>query len=80
MDTGLNLREAAAALAVSEPTLRRWLRDGDGPPHRCVGRTYRFSRQALAEWLRGKGCEDERSATKRDEGNVAGDLPDAQRA
>ena len=55
METGLrksvfNLKEAAAYLGISIPTLVRLLRSGD-IPHRRVGQRWLIARSALDTWL-----------------------------
>jgi len=46
----LNIDGAAAFLGVSVKTFSRVLRDGD-VPGRKVGREWKFSRQALIDWI-----------------------------
>ena len=47
----LTLGEVAAILRSSEHTLRRWMRDGEGPPAFKVGATWRFDHAALQGWI-----------------------------
>lgn len=46
----LNIDEAAALLGVSVKTFSKVLRHGD-VPGRKVGREWKFSRQALIDWI-----------------------------
>ena len=46
----LNLQEAADFLGVSSKTFQKVLRSGD-VPGRKVGREWKFSRQALLDWI-----------------------------
>jgi excisionase family DNA binding protein len=48
----LNADEAAALLDVNPYTIRQKARSGE-MPGRKVGKEWRFSRQALLEWLAG---------------------------
>ena len=61
----LNIDGAAAFLGVSVKTFSKVLRDGD-VPGRKVGREWKFSRQALIDWIGGarsaeflEGAEDQ---------------------
>ena len=47
----LNLQEAAEFLKVSKVTLGRRVRAGEVPAKK-VGNQWRFSREALTQWLR----------------------------
>ena len=51
-DTVYDVPEAAKRLGVSERTMRRLAREGR-IPSRKVGRSWRFSADALREWLTG---------------------------
>jgi len=46
----LTIREVAAELAVSEKSIRRWIKGGELPVWRC-GRVVRVSRDALNTFL-----------------------------
>jgi excisionase family DNA binding protein len=48
----LNAEEAAEFLGVNPYTVRQKARSGE-MPGRKVGKEWRFSRQALLEWLKG---------------------------
>ena len=48
----LNIDDAAAFLGVSVKTFSKVLREGD-VPGRKVGREWKFSRQALVDWIGG---------------------------
>ncbi len=48
----LNIDDAAAFLGVSVKTFSKVLREGD-VPGRKVGREWKFSRQALIDWIGG---------------------------
>lgn len=50
----LNAEEAAEFLGVNPYTVRQKARSGE-MPGRKVGKEWRFSRQALLDWLRGSG-------------------------
>lgn len=54
----LTIADLAARLAVSEPTVKRWRKDGTLPRHLEVpcGRTVRFHPGLVEDWLQsGKG-------------------------
>jgi excisionase family DNA binding protein len=53
----LNLQEAADFLGVSSKTFQKVLREGD-VPGRKVGREWKFSRAALANWVGGGRSRD----------------------
>ena len=53
----LNIDGAAAFLGVSVKTFSKVLRDGD-VPGRKVGREWKFSRQALIEWVSSRTSRD----------------------
>jgi|GEM_PF-888783 len=53
----LNIDGAAAFLGVSVKTFSRVLREGD-VPGRKVGREWKFSRQALIDWVGGRTSRD----------------------
>jgi excisionase family DNA binding protein len=46
----MDVPEAARFLGVAEPTLRRWLAEGQ-VPHSRVGGEFHFQRHALLQWL-----------------------------
>ena len=50
-DDILDVRRAALYLDITQPTLRRLVRDGKVPAKK-VGKAWRFSRAGLAEWIR----------------------------
>lgn len=39
-------------LQVAEATLRRWRREGIGPPFVRIDRVIRYNRRAVLDWLR----------------------------
>ena len=47
----LNYTDAAAACGIKETTFRRLCKEGKGPKGRREGRTLRFLREHLAEWV-----------------------------
>ena len=51
----LDLKQAAATLAVDESTLLRWVRDGVCPPPMIVSGLPRWHRETLDRWAAG-GC------------------------
>jgi len=53
----LNIDGAAAFLGVSIKTFSKVLREGD-VPGRKVGREWKFSRQALVDWVGGRTSRD----------------------
>jgi excisionase family DNA binding protein len=53
----LNIDGAAALLGVSVKTFSKVLREGD-VPGRKVGREWKFSRQALIDWIGGSQSAD----------------------
>ncbi|MCA8975622.1 MAG: helix-turn-helix domain-containing protein [Planctomycetes bacterium] len=53
----LSTKQAAALLAVHPDTLRRYRREGGGPPFSRIGRAVRYSATALDAWMQ------QRSAT-----------------
>jgi excisionase family DNA binding protein len=58
----LTERDAAGLLEVSLSTLRRWKREGTGPPCLEIGRQVRYRRAAIERWLTGSiqtGSPDE---------------------
>jgi excisionase family DNA binding protein len=59
MDTPLSLRDAASYLGVAPITVRRLLARGDGPRHFRVGKQLRFTREAVADYLRQREQEQE---------------------
>ena len=44
-------KEAASYIDVQEQTLAKWRCLSQGPPYTKVGRSVRYSRQRLDEWL-----------------------------
>jgi predicted DNA-binding transcriptional regulator AlpA len=58
----LTERDTAGLLEVSLSTLRRWKREGTGPPCLEIGRQVRYRRAAIERWLTGSiqtGSPDE---------------------
>lgn len=55
MERFLKLREAAELLGLSPRTLRRWLREGNGPAFKRTPRdgVYLFRKSDLLEWAAG---------------------------
>jgi excisionase family DNA binding protein len=49
----LTEQDAAALLQVQLSTLRRWHREGTGPPCLEIGRQVRYRRAAIERWLTG---------------------------
>jgi len=49
--TLLKPREAAATLRLSEPTLKRFRVSGNGPKFIKLGRSIRYQKSVLDEWL-----------------------------
>jgi excisionase family DNA binding protein len=49
----LTEQDAAGLLEVSLLTLRRWHREGTGPPCLEIGRQVRYRRAAVERWLTG---------------------------
>ena len=47
--------ELASRLGISVRTIRNWRLTGDGPGHLKLGKSVRYSPEAVAEWL--AGCE-----------------------
>jgi excisionase family DNA binding protein len=52
--------EVAEYLRVSLATVRRWRSEGTGPPWFRAGRSVRYSRRALDEWIKRQERERER--------------------
>lgn len=53
----LNIEEAAQLLGVSTKTFAKVLREGE-IPGRKIGREWKFSRQALVDWVaEGRSCD-----------------------
>jgi excisionase family DNA binding protein len=55
-------QDVAGALEVSLSTLRRWQREGTGPPCLQIGRQVRYRRAAVERWSTGNlqaGSPDE---------------------
>jgi excisionase family DNA binding protein len=48
--------EAASLLRVSLTSVRRWRRDGRGPVYRKIGRSVRYRREDLADFIAGARC------------------------
>lgn len=46
---------AAQFLGIHRDTLRRWNRDGVGPPRELKGKRYWYCLEALREWLKSGG-------------------------
>ena len=58
----LTEQDAAELLQVPLPTLRRWQREGKGPPCLHIGRQVRYRQAAVQRWLTGSlqaGSPDE---------------------
>jgi excisionase family DNA binding protein len=74
----LTIEEAAALLGVSVKTFNKVLHN-QSIPARKIGREWKFSRQALIEWI-GSGRSDDfyREAAEPENGN-AGDMPRPER-
>ena len=50
--------EAATLLRVSLTSVRRWRREGRGPVYRKIGRSVRYRREDLADFIAGsRGIE-----------------------
>ena len=49
--TNLNTEQAAAYLSLSPHTLHRWRWSGDGPRYRKFGRSVRYARTDLDEYI-----------------------------
>ena len=49
----LTEQDAAGLLEVSLSTLRRWHREGTGPPCLEIGRQVRYRQAAVERWLTG---------------------------
>jgi excisionase family DNA binding protein len=64
MGTPLSLREAALYLNISPITVRRLLERGDGPRHFRVGKLFRFTREALDDYVRQSEQEQEKVQAK----------------
>ena len=48
----LTIRETAELLAISQATLRSWIRDNVAPKYyKLNGPTYRFEKQDVIDWL-----------------------------
>ena len=58
----LTVLQAAEQLQVSDRTLYGWLRAGK-IPGRKIGKVWRISGEAIAEFLRGDPAEHDRNAT-----------------
>ena len=50
-DLWMRPKEAASYIDVQEQTLAKWRCLSQGPPYTKVGRSVRYSRQRLDEWL-----------------------------
>jgi predicted site-specific integrase-resolvase len=48
----MGIGRAAQFLGIDEGTLRRWQRQGDGPPRTRKGKRWYYSRECLKEWLK----------------------------
>ena len=48
--------EAASLLRVSLTTVRRWRREGRGPVYRKMGRSVRYRRDDLADFVASARC------------------------
>jgi excisionase family DNA binding protein len=48
--------EAASLLRVSLTSVRRWRREGCGPVYRKIGRSVRYRRDDLADFIAGARC------------------------
>jgi excisionase family DNA binding protein len=54
-DRLLTSAETAERLRVNVDTLRRWRREGTGPPWHRVGRQVRYPARELERWLQQEG-------------------------
>jgi len=54
MDTLYTQREAAVALRLSEPTLKRLRVEGRGPKYIKLNRSVRYRQSDLDEWIAGR--------------------------
>ena len=48
--------EAASLLRVSLTSVRRWRREGRGPVYRKIGRSVRYRKEDLADFIAGSRC------------------------
>jgi excisionase family DNA binding protein len=64
-DRYMTVEEVTQYLSVTRDTLYRWLRDGRVPGHR-VGRTWRFDKSELDEWVK-SGAAADPATSDRDE-------------
>jgi excisionase family DNA binding protein len=48
--------EAASLLRVSLTSVRRWRREGRGPVYRKIGRSVRYRREDLADFIAASRC------------------------
>ena len=48
--------EAASLLRVSLTSVRRWRREGRGPVYRKIGRSVRYRREDLADFIATSRC------------------------
>ena len=48
--------EAASLLRVSLTSVRRWRREGRGPVYRKIGRSVRYRREDLVDFIAGSRC------------------------
>lgn len=64
MEQHYSIKEAAKRLAVSETTVRKYIKLGKLRAHR-IGRVWRISESAVAEFLETNGGKDTPSAKKK---------------
>jgi len=50
--------EAASLLRVSLTSVRRWRREGRGPVYRKIGRSVRYRRDDLADFIAASRCTE----------------------
>jgi len=65
LDDWLTEKEAAAELQKKVRTLRGWRRDGIGPVYAVLGRTVRYHKDALNQYLRDQEVTPARSRRKK---------------
>ncbi len=53
----LTPRETAEIIGIRPETLSRWRSEGRGPACRVDKRTIRYTKEAVAEWLKGQDGE-----------------------
>jgi excisionase family DNA binding protein len=50
--------EAASLLRISLTSVRRWRREGRGPVYRKIGRSVRYRRDDLADFIAASRCTE----------------------